>query len=87
MIDYKGAVSTQLLGVNNLGQAVGTYTDSQKVGHGFVYNWSSRAFTRVDVPGAASTLVNGINRLGWLVGFYTDAKGNTIGFEAKPSGH
>lgn len=83
-IDYQGATSTQILGLNNLGQAVGTYTDSKKVAHGFVYNWRAKTFVTVDVPGSTSTVVNGINRLGWLVGFYTDSKSNTIGFVARP---
>ena len=86
-VSYQGAVSSQVLGVNNLGQAVGQYTDGQKATHGFVYDANSGQFARIDVPGSSSTVVNGINRNGWLVGFYTDAKNNTIGFVAKPSGH
>jgi len=86
-VDFRHAVSTQLLGVNNLGLAVGSYTDGQKATHGFTYDTNTRTFTAVSVPASASTVVNGINRLGWLVGFYTDAKNNTIGFLAKPAGH
>ena len=86
-IDYPTSVSTQVLGLNNLNQVVGTYTDSKKVAHGFVYNWQAKSFSTVDVPGSSATVVNGINRLGWLVGFYTDSKGNTVGFVAKPGSH
>ena len=85
-VDFQGATATQILGVNNQGQAVGSYTDGQKVTHGFVYNWRTHAFNQVDVPGSTSTVVNGINKRGWLVGFYTDNSTpmNTIGFVAKP---
>lgn len=85
-IDFQGAASTQILGLNNRGQAVGSYTDSQKVTHGFVYDWHMHTFQQIDVPGSTSTVVNGINKHGWLVGFYTDNNSpmNTIGFVAKP---
>ena len=86
MINYRHAISTQILGVNNLGLAVGTYTDGKKVAHGFVYDANARTFQRVDAPGSTATVVNGINRLGWLVGFYTAASGNTVGFVARPAG-
>ena len=86
-VDFRHAVSTQLLGVNNLGLAVGSYTDAKKATRGFVYDTNTKAFTAVSAPASASTVVNGINRLGWLVGFYTDAKNDTIGFLAKPAGH
>ena len=83
-VDFQGAVSTQILGMNKVGQAVGSYTDGQKVAHGFVYDVNARAFTQVDVPGSTSTVVNGIGKNGTLVGFYTDATNNTIGFVARP---
>ena len=83
-VGFQGAVSTQILGLNKVGQAVGSYTDGQKVAHGFVYDVNARAFTQVDVPGSTSTVVNGIAKNGTLVGFFTDARNNTIGFVAKP---
>ncbi len=86
-IDFHGATATQILGVNNLGEAVGTYTDRKKVTHGFTYNTHTGAFAKVDAPGSTATVVNGVNRLGWLVGFYTAANGDTIGFVAQPKGH
>jgi hypothetical protein len=82
-VDVPGAISTQILGLNNFGQAVGTFTDSQKNMHGFVYNWRARTFQQVDAPGSTSTVVNGINRQGLIVGFYT-AGNNTIGFVGTP---
>ena len=85
-IDFHGSVSTQVLGVNNLGEAVGTYTDSKKATHGFTYNTHNNTFAQVDAPGSTSTVVNGVNRLGRLVGFYTVANGNTIGFVAQSNG-
>ena len=83
-VDFQGATSTQILGLNKVGQAVGSYTNGETSTHGFVYDTNTRVFTRVDVPGSTSTVVNGINRDGTLVGFYTDAAGNTIGFVARP---
>ena len=84
-IDYPGAASTQILGINNQGQAVGSFTNSDKNTHGFVYNWYSRTFQQVDVPGASSTVVNGINRQGRIVGFFTDNTNNTVGFVGVPT--
>jgi probable HAF family extracellular repeat protein len=84
-VDVHGAVSTQVLGVNNMGEAVGSFVDSKKAMHGFTYSTHTKVFTQIDVPGSTSTVVNGINQRGWLVGFYTDAKNNTIGFVAKPT--
>ncbi len=85
-VDFPGAVSTQLLGLNATGQAVGSYTDNQNVAHGFVYNIHSKLLTPIDMPGSTSTVVNGINSRGWLVGFFTNADNNTLGFVALPGG-
>jgi hypothetical protein len=83
-VDYMTSVSTQLLGVNNLGWAVGSCTDVNKVTHGVVYDSNTQTYSEVDVPMATSTVINGINRLGWIAGYYTDESNHTIGFIGKP---
>ena len=78
-----GAVSTQALGVNDLGQIVGDYLTSGGSIFGFVD--IGGIFETLDPPGATSSTADGINDLGQIVGFYTDANGNTIGFETQIS--
>ncbi len=77
-----GAVSTQALGVNDLGQIVGDYFTPSGSMFGFVDNGG--IFTTLDPPGATSSSADGINDLGQVVGFYTDAAG-TFGFETQIS--
>jgi len=82
-----GASATMALGVNNLGEVVGTYTvgsGSSAVMHGFT--WTARhGFTTVDDPhGIGTTTINGVNDRGQLVGFYVDSAGNTDGLLATP---
>jgi hypothetical protein len=80
-VNYPGAVSTQVLGLNNVGQAVGSYT-AGGVTHGFVYTESTKAFQSIDFPSTGgapvSTVVNGINDHGAIVGFYTPAGQNPM---------
>jgi hypothetical protein len=75
-----GSKTTQLLGINNSGVAVGFYTDAQNIMHGLYYASATGAWLTVDDPnGAGGTVVNGINNKNQLVGFYTDAAGNVHG--------
>ncbi|KAI8611328.1 hypothetical protein BC830DRAFT_1141633 [Chytriomyces sp. MP71] len=80
---------TQILGVlrskfgNNIGTAVGFYTDDKGVNHGFVYYISSGTAAAVNTPDAAgcvSTTVTGITSNGDIVGFCTTAAGTTVSF-------
>ncbi len=64
-IDYPGADSTSVFGVNSNGDLVGEYFDTAGQ-HGFLR--SQGVFTTIDVPGTTSTGVTGINDLGQLVG-------------------
>lgn len=66
-IDPPGSQATEVLGINNFGEIVGTYLDSRNKTHGFLF--SSGAFTIVDFPGAAVTVVNGVNDQGQIVGY------------------
>jgi hypothetical protein len=72
------AAVTQLLGVNNAGQAVGFYAGNDGIPHGLYYNPGNGQWQKVD-NGPNGTVVNGLNNHGKLVGFYTDAAGNTHG--------
>ena len=69
-IDYPGAKRTYVRGINDLGQIVGWYYDSDSdTSHGFIYNGSR--FTTIDYPGAEETIVSGINDSGQIVGWYS----------------
>ena len=80
----EGSVSTQVLGINDAGEVVGSYTDAQSDTHGFT--WTARnGYTTIDDPNAQGmTVVNGINDHGQLVGFYLDSAGNTDGMLSQP---
>ena len=82
-IDPFGSTFTQALGINNLGEIVGFYTDAGGVQHG--YTDLNGLFTSFDPTGSVNTTINGINDLGQVVGFYTDANDNTIGFVGTPT--
>jgi len=71
-------LTTQALGVNDLGTIVGTFYDGTLT-HGFVY--SASTYTQMDDPlGAEGTVTTGINSLGDTAGYYTDGGGATHGF-------
>jgi uncharacterized membrane protein len=78
-IDFPGAVETQLLGLNNRGDVVGAYSDTQGNSHGFSYN-KKDGFRTIDVPGASLTLASSINDSGRIVGIGIDALGIDHGF-------
>jgi hypothetical protein len=79
-IDYPGAITTQVFGINNLGQVVGTASVDGITSIGFVYNTTTKLFTVLpNVPGL-NTNALGINLLGGVVGSATDvATGNESG--------
>lgn len=67
-IDVPGAVVTNVLGINGLGEMVGNYTTSTGgPSHGFLYTGGT--FTTVDYPQGNSTLVTSINDSDQVVGF------------------
>ena len=83
-IDPFGSTFTQALGVNDLGEIVGSYVDPiTGVQHGYIDNGG--AFTSFDPPGSRSTTINGINDKGDIVGFYTNPTTDTVdGFVGTP---
>jgi len=73
-IDYPGANYTEADGINNAGQIVGVYNDSNG-SHGFLKVGST--FTSIDYPGQTNSGVHGINSAGKMVGYYASGGGNT----------
>lgn len=78
ILQYPGSGKTFTwgVGINNLDQAVGYFTqncvdrDCNGGVQGFLY--SNGSFSSVNVPGSPSTYANGINDLGEIVGSYAD---------------
>jgi probable HAF family extracellular repeat protein len=67
-VPFASVRSTMALGINNLGQIVGTYLDDLGQ-HGFLDHHGT--FTAIDVPRGQSTIAEGINDKGQIVGFYS----------------
>ena len=82
-LDAPGAVTTNLLGINNNGLIVGLEIDAANKTHGVIYNEQTHSWTVLDDPhGIDATTFNGVNDLGQIVGFYTDGAGNVNGLLA-----
>jgi uncharacterized membrane protein len=67
--------------MNNAGWIVGTWSDANHVGHGFVNKGGT--FTSFDYPGSvgfAATEASAINDAGLVVGLYTDSNSNRHGY-------
>jgi probable HAF family extracellular repeat protein len=60
---------TEASGINDLGQVVGTYTDSVGIPHGFMYQ--NGVYTTLDYPSAAHNYLFGINDAGSVVGSFS----------------
>ena len=62
------------IGINNIGQIVGSYYDSSYVPHGFLYTPGAKSpLTILDVPGLSvddNIWFTSINDAGWIVGLY-----------------
>ena len=80
------ANGTAALGINNKGQVVGYYFDSNAHANGFLY--SEGKYTTLDDPlGIDGTVATGINDKGQIVGYYQGDSSNPHGihgFEANP---
>lgn len=67
-INFPGAYSTTVGGINSAGDIVGTYNTSLGgQSHGF--KLSGGQFTSLDYPGAQNTTAEGINDFGVIVGY------------------
>jgi probable HAF family extracellular repeat protein len=78
-IDCPGS-DTEVSGINEGGEIVGSCTGTSDSGTGFLY--SNGTFTTIDDPIAApgGTSPNGVNDSGQIVGSYIDSNGNDHGF-------
>jgi hypothetical protein len=88
-VDFPGAVSTVLRGINNLGEVSGTYSivDLNADEFGFIIPRRGPPISfRLPDPAATGIVAGGINDLRQLVGYYTDATSTLVGFLRQPSG-
>jgi photosystem II stability/assembly factor-like uncharacterized protein len=73
---YLGAIETYTMGINNLGEIVGSYIifdgDGNPISNGIHAKSGAAALKRMNYPGAAHTVLTGINDAGWIVGMYSD---------------
>jgi probable HAF family extracellular repeat protein len=80
VLDFPRANLTEATGINDDGQVVGDYRDSNGRFHGFF--WDAGLFLTIDVPfpGVTGTAGRGINNVGQIVGVYNDSSGIPHGF-------
>jgi hypothetical protein len=77
-VSFPGSLVTYAQGLNDAGNVVGIYLDSQQQVHGFLLQ--GIAYTSIDFPGAVATEALGTNKHGDIVGDYTDTAGTVHGF-------
>jgi uncharacterized membrane protein len=77
-VSFAGAAGTFPYGINNSGEVVGGWWDSNIVEHGFTLIGGT--YTSFDYPGASESGAFGINSAGDIVGSYNDASGVPHGF-------
>jgi hypothetical protein len=70
-LDVLGAKATYAYGLNDQGQVVGIWLDSEDLAHGFLYD--KGAYRPLEVLGARGTWAFGINNAGDIVGAYMDS--------------
>ncbi len=66
--------TTQILGLNAAGVAVGFYNDAQGTSHAFKYNLKTRTFTTLNPPAADSAVATGINARDEISGYLMHGK-------------
>src|SRR4051794_22931394 len=67
-INVPPGIETQVNGLNDSGQIVGSFLDNVHPYQGFVYDRGT--FTVINVPEAFSTHINAINNSGQMVGWF-----------------
>jgi probable HAF family extracellular repeat protein len=81
-VDFTGATTTIVLGVNDLGQYVGLFVDAAHTPHAMWFD--GRMLASLDPGGVVGTSPRSrayaINNLGDVVGSYSDVAGNLHGF-------
>jgi probable HAF family extracellular repeat protein len=65
-IDPPGSTYTIAQSINDNGQIVGFYLDSNRTEHGFLYN--KGIYTTIYPPGSVGTIATDVNSLGQIVG-------------------
>src|SRR5277367_278147 len=88
-VDFPGAVSTALRGINDLGDVSGTYSivDLNADEFGFIIPRRGPTISfKLPDPTGTGIVVGGINDLRQLVGYYTNATSTLVGFLRQPSG-
>lgn len=70
-VTYPKATDTQLIGINDKGQATGEWTDSKGVQHAFLYDTKKSKFTSLEPKDATTSVAGGINNDG-LIALYAD---------------
>ncbi|HKW19433.1 MAG TPA: hypothetical protein VJO35_18130 [Terriglobales bacterium] len=85
-LNYPGAVSTALTGINKWNTIIGDATDA-KTNATFGFKYQHGGFGKIQFPGAAQTIVTGINDNGVIVGAYKkmSSDANWSGFELQNS--
>jgi len=77
-IDIPGSVRTIIWDINNVGTAVGVFTDQSNILHGIIVKYHKT--TIFDIPGSSSTSFTDINDSGVMVGWFNDVSGFQHGF-------
>ena len=77
-VPFTGASETQLFGINNAGDIVGSYADANLVRKGF--SLKNGVFETIAPEGATDTRAFGTNASGQITGRYKDADGVQHGF-------
>jgi uncharacterized protein (TIGR03437 family) len=72
--DPPGSTSTQVNGMNNAGQIVGSYRDATGATHNFLRSADGATYITIEAPGSkpATTTTDAINNLGQIAGNYVD---------------
>ena len=76
--DVPDSLTFGFYGLNNAGQAVGFYQDSNEISHGVIVQ--DGELIQFDFPGASETEIFGISESGLLIGDIFDADGAIHGF-------
>ena len=83
-VPFADASETELFGINNAGDIVGSYADANAVRKGF---WlKNGVFETIAPEGATDTRAFGINASGQITGRYKDMDGVQHGFLREPDG-